>query len=81
MSRKPRFDSFNEDSLEKEFFGSLEDRPEDRTVTSRARVRDQLSDQVQAFLSEGGEISEIEPNLRADPPRKPTSNYGRKSIN
>ncbi|MCW8195508.1 hypothetical protein F6455_11985 [Proteobacteria bacterium 005FR1] len=61
--------------LEREFFGSHEDRPEDRSVSSRAHIRSALSDQVQAFLSGGGKISEVEPLLRTDLPRKPSSEY------
>lgn len=66
--------------LEKEFFGSRDDRAEDRTVTSRARIRDELSSQIEAFLSDGGTINQIEPNVCADPPKKPTSNYGSRPI-
>lgn len=64
------------DKHEKEYFGSRDDRPELRTPTCRARIRNELSDQVQAFLSRGGQISRIQPNVMADPPRKPSSNYG-----
>lgn len=80
MTRQRHTTGLHESSAEKQYFGSHDDRPEDRTITSRARVRNELTDQVQAFLSEGGQISEIERNLRADPPRKPTSNYGNKPI-
>lgn len=65
---------------EREFSCGYDDRPEHRTVSSRARIRDELTDQVQAFLSQGGHISEIEPRLRADPPRKPASKYGGRPI-
>ena len=65
---------------EKEFFGSREDRPEDRTVTSRAKVRTELTDQIEAFLAKGGAINHIDPNVMADPPRKPQSNYGSRPI-
>ena len=66
--------------LEKEFFGSRDDRAEDRTVTSRAKIRDELSSQIDAFLSGGGAINQIAPNVCADPPKKPTSNYGSRPI-
>lgn len=68
------------EKLEKEFFGSREDRAEDRTVTSRAKIRTQLSDQIEQFLAGGGQISQIDPNVMADPPRKPQSNYGSRPI-
>lgn len=68
------------ESTEKDFFGSRDDRPEDRSVTSRAVIRGELSDQIEQFLQMGGAISEIAPNVVADPPKKPTSNYGGRPI-
>lgn len=68
------------ETLEKEFFGSRDDRPEDRTVTSRAKIRDELSAQIEAFIASGGAISPIAPNVMADPPKKPTNNYGSRPI-
>ncbi|MEX1033933.1 MAG: hypothetical protein WDZ30_11280 [Cellvibrionaceae bacterium] len=70
----------NMDQTEREFFGSRDDRPEDRTPTSRSQIRDQVSDAIQAYLSEGGRINEIEPNVMADPPRKPATSYGSRPI-
>jgi|GEM_PF-3029490 len=43
-------------------------------------VRSELDEQVQAFLKQGGEIEEIEPNVMADPPQKPSNNYGSRPI-
>jgi len=79
-SRKPLTKWDDMEKLEKEFFGSREDRPEDRTVTSRAKFRVELSDQVAEFLAKGGTINNIDPNVMADPPRKPQSNYGSRPI-
>jgi hypothetical protein len=42
----------------------------------RNNVRQQLSADVEAFLSKGGAVSQIADNVRADPPKKPTMNYG-----
>lgn len=42
--------------------------------------RDELSKQVEAFLASGGQINYVEPNVLADPPKKPTSNYGSQPI-
>ena len=42
--------------------------------------RDELSRQVEAFLASGGKIDEVAVNVLADPPKKPTSNYGRQPI-
>lgn len=53
---------------------------ESRTVAARDPVRCQLQSEIDAFLAQGGKITQVEANLRADPPRKPTSNYGSQPI-
>ncbi len=53
---------------------------ESLSVEAREEVREQLDRDVAAFLQAGGKIQEIEPNVTADPPRKPTSNYGSRPI-
>lgn len=75
MTNKISVSAVDPERLERDFIGGYEDRPEDRTVSSRAHIRNELSDQIQAFLSGGGKINEVEPLLRNDPPRKPTSDY------
>lgn len=42
--------------------------------------RKSLSQQVEEFLASGGEINYVEPNVMADPPKKPVSNYGSQPI-
>lgn len=42
----------------------------------RARARNQLNADVEAFLRMGGQITQIENSVRADPPRKPDAQYG-----
>lgn len=66
--------------VEKDYIGSRDDRPEDRTVSSRARVRQEVSSQIAEFLARGGSINEVEPNVMADPPRKPSTAYGSRPI-
>ena len=51
-----------------------------RSIASRQKLRSQMDSEVEAFLKKGGSINEIEPNVMADPPRKPTSNYGSRPI-
>ncbi|MDP5209626.1 MULTISPECIES: hypothetical protein [unclassified Microbulbifer] len=53
---------------------------EERSVTSRERARSQLSADVEEFLAGGGAISEIDPDVSADPPRKPQPKYGSRPI-
>lgn len=42
--------------------------------------RDELNSQIEQFLASGGTIDYVEPNVMADPPKKPTSNYGSQPI-
>ena len=51
-----------------------------RSLASRKKLRDKVDNEVENFLNAGGAINEIEPNVMADPPRKPTSNYGSRPI-
>ncbi|WP_020413691.1 hypothetical protein [Microbulbifer variabilis] len=53
---------------------------EERSITSRERARSQLSTDVEEFLASGGAISEIDPEVTADPPRKPQPKYGSRPI-
>ncbi len=53
---------------------------EERSITSRQRARTQLSADVEEFLARGGAISEIDPDVTADPPRKPQPKYGSRPI-
>ena len=57
-----------------------EESPEERTVASRQAQRNEMEDQIAAFLAKGGKIAQIEPNVTADPPRKPDSDYGSRPI-
>lgn len=52
----------------------------DYSVKSREAARLALNDQIAAFLSRGGQISHVDNNVTADPPKKPTSNYGSRPI-
>jgi hypothetical protein len=60
--------------------GSREESPEERTVASRQKLREQMASEIEAFLAKGGKISQIEPNVTADPPRKPDTDYGSRPI-
>ena len=48
----------------------------DSPTLVREQVRQQLSSDVEAFLKKGGHVKRIDDNVRADPPKKPTMNYG-----
>lgn len=60
--------------------GAGEDSPDERTVASRQKLREEMAAEIDAFLARGGKIAQIEPNVTADPPRKPDSDYGSRPI-
>lgn len=52
----------------------------DRSVTSREAERHRLEEDMKRFLNGGGQITQVDANVRMDPPRKPESNYGSRPI-
>ncbi|MCP5161315.1 MAG: hypothetical protein H6999_12165 [Hahellaceae bacterium] len=42
----------------------------------RHKMRSKLSEDVEAFLNQGGKVVSVADNERADPPKKPAMNYG-----
>ncbi|MFK7865732.1 MAG: hypothetical protein AB8B95_16060 [Pseudohongiellaceae bacterium] len=60
--------------------GNSDDPIESRTIESRLKIRDKVEEDIARFLSQGGSINEIAPDVTADPPRKPESNYGARAI-
>lgn len=52
----------------------------DRTVTSREAERRRLEEDMKRFLNGGGQITQVDANVRMDPPKKPESNYGSRPI-
>ena len=42
----------------------------------RDDVQQKLSHDVASFLSNGGNVQQVENNVRSDPPKKPSMNYG-----
>ncbi|TWH76057.1 hypothetical protein LX59_00976 [Azomonas agilis] len=55
----------------------VEDLP---TPEAKQKDRDELARAMEEFLARGGTIQEIEPNVVADPPKKPDSKYGSRPI-
>jgi hypothetical protein len=50
------------------------------TSSEKILERQRLQSEIEAYLSSGGMIRQIPVNVRADPPRKPESNYGGQPI-
>jgi hypothetical protein len=59
---------------------SRDESPEERTVASRQKQREQMAKEIEEFLARGGKINQIDANVSADPPRKPDSDYGSRPI-
>jgi len=57
-----------------------DDLPSSATIAERKRLRDEMASDIEAFLAQGGQVTEVERNVRADPPKKPESNYGSRPI-
>lgn len=52
----------------------------DRSITSKARARQILEEQIQCFLQNGGAVVDVAHDVINDPPRRPVSNYGSRPI-
>lgn len=50
------------------------------SVEAKQKDRDALARAMEEFLTRGGKVQEIEPNVVADPPKKPDSKYGSRPI-
>lgn len=50
------------------------------SLASKEAERRRLQEEVEAFLKNGGRIQEVAPNVVADPPTRPESNYGGQPI-
>lgn len=69
-----------EPPVDLEAVGNSDESVESRTIESRLKIRDKIEEDIARFLSQGGAINEIAPDVTADPPRKPESNYGARAI-
>lgn len=50
------------------------------SIEAKQKDRDALARAMEEFLTRGGKVQEIEPNVVADPPKKPDSKYGSRPI-
>ncbi|ODS24126.1 hypothetical protein AB835_05185 [Candidatus Endobugula sertula] len=46
------------------------------SMVEKVIERETLNRQIEEFLANGGRISAIDPNVMADPPKKPENRYG-----
>ncbi|WP_028671132.1 hypothetical protein [Saccharospirillum impatiens] len=52
----------------------------ERLLADREALRSKMASEVEAFLEAGGKVEKVERGKRADPPRKPESQYGSRPI-
>ncbi|NHC10912.1 transcriptional regulator SutA [Stutzerimonas degradans] len=50
------------------------------SLEAKQKERDALARAMEEFLARGGKVQEVEPNVVADPPKKPDSKYGSRPI-
>lgn len=50
------------------------------SLEAKQSERDALARAMEEFLARGGKVQEIDPNVVADPPKKPDSKYGSRPI-
>ena len=50
------------------------------SIEAKQKDRDALARAMEEFLARGGKVQEVEPNVVADPPKKPDSKYGSRPI-
>ncbi|MEG5264987.1 transcriptional regulator SutA [Pseudomonas sp. JDS28PS106] len=50
------------------------------SVEAKNKERDALARAMEEFLARGGKVQEVEPNVVADPPKKPDNKYGSRPI-
>jgi hypothetical protein len=50
------------------------------SIEAKQKERDALAKAMEEFLARGGKVQEVEPNVVADPPKKPDSKYGSRPI-
>jgi hypothetical protein len=46
------------------------------SMLEKLEERERLNSEIEMFLSGGGEINQIDPNIMADPPKRPENKYG-----
>lgn len=70
---------FDESNLEQSGNWSV-DTEDTHSIAGRARIRAQLQQDIEAFLSQGGQIEEVDTAFRTDAPRKVDAGFNNRSF-
>lgn len=70
---------FDESNLESSSNWSS-DSEDTHSIAGRARVRAKLAADIEEFLRQGGEITELDTTLRSDAPRKAEPGFNNRSV-
>lgn len=46
------------------------------SMLEKLEERERLNEEIEKFLAKGGAINHIDPNVMADPPKRPENKYG-----
>ncbi|MFP3977057.1 hypothetical protein [uncultured Marinobacter sp.] len=73
---------FDESNLEQSgnWANSNSESDDTHSIAGRARVRAQLQQDIDAFLSQGGRIQEVETSFRVDSPRKVETGFNNRAL-
>jgi len=70
----------SDDDLENDDLEVGDEDEADDSVEAKNKERDALARAMEEFLAKGGKVVEVEPNVVADPPKKPDNKYGSRPI-
>ena len=58
----------------------MDDNTVDSNLTAKEAERQRIQAEIEAFLKQGGQITQVDNTVMTDPPRRPESNYGGQPI-
>lgn len=71
---------FDESNLESSSTSWSSDTEDTHSIAGRARVRAKLEADIEEFLRQGGQITELDTTLRSDAPRRAEPGFNNRSV-